>query len=239
MKYLLAFLLLTISLSVFSQNNMENPTQVVAVSFMKKVMMGNDLSAHLFWDSIPHQHLFGISPLGRIEGEITILDGEIFVSKVNKKGKIDMAQNWQSQAPFGVYAHVQHWKTLEIEVDLEGENALQKWLEETAQKQGFDLQNAFPFRIQGSFEKVDFHIISKPKNEKTHSHEQHDKAKKQFTLKNTKGELLGFYSQKHEGIFTHKGSFVHTHFIDKVRKNMGHLENIRLKGKIILMLPAF
>lgn len=211
--------------------------QVIAVSAMKKVMMGKDLSTHLLWDSIPHQNLFGISPLGRIEGEITILDGEIFVSKVNKKGQINLTQNWQSEAPFGVYAHVKSWKKIQAEVDFENKKDLHKWIEKTALQQGYNLQRAFAFRIKGNFKHVDFHVISKPKKEKVHNHQLHKKAKKHFTLQNSEGELLGFYSQKHEGIFTHKGSFVHTHFIDQARKNMGHLEDIRINGKITLFLP--
>lgn len=204
---------------------------------MRKVMMGEDLSAHLFWDSVPRPNLFGISPLGRIEGEITILNGEIFVAKVNKKGKIEISQNWQSEAPFAVYAQVAEWESFELETEIGSEKDLEKWIGEIAQKQGYDLQKAFPFRLKGNFEQVDFHIISKPKKEKTHNHDLHNQAKKHFSLLNTQGEILGFYSQKHEGIFTHKGSFVHTHFIDHARKNMGHLENLKIKGKTVLFLP--
>jgi acetolactate decarboxylase len=110
-------------------------------------------------------------------------------------------------------------------------------LKKIAKENGIDITKAFPFRIIGNFERVDFHIISKPKKEKVHNHELHDKAKKRFSLTNTSGELLGFYSQNHIGVFTHKGHFIHTHFIDNQKKNMGHLDDIKITQKITVLLP--
>ena len=210
--------------------NMSQAQDVKTVSEMRKVMMGEDLSTHLLWDSIPHNHLFGISPLGRIEGEITIIDGKFYSSKVNKKEEIVIDTNWKTKAPFAVYAHVENWKSIEIQLFINNENELQDAIEKIAKENGIDITKAFPFRIIGNFEKVDFHIISKPKKEKEHNHELHDKAKKRFSLTNTSGELLGFYSQNHIGVFTHKGHFIHTHFIDNQKKNMGHLDDIILKS---------
>lgn len=212
--------------------------KVQSISEMRKVMVGEDLSAHLLWDTIPHQHLFGISPLGRIEGEITIIDGQIFVAKVDKKGNIVITNNWQEKAPFGVYTHVKAWQSFDFEANVNNEADLQNEVEKIAKAQGYDISQAFPFRIKGTFENVDFHIISKPKKEKTHNHELHDKAKKHFSLQNTQGEILGFYSQHHIGVFTHRGSFVHTHFIDDTHKNMGHIEGVKISQKVSLWLPA-
>ncbi|MEZ4909591.1 MAG: acetolactate decarboxylase [Saprospiraceae bacterium] len=211
--------------------------EVKTVSEMRKVMMGEDLSTHLLWDSIPHNHLFGISPLGRIEGEITIIDGQIYSSTVNKKGGIVIADSWKVKAPFAVYAHVENWKSIEIELTINNENELQDAIEKIAKENGIDIKKAFPFRIIGNFEKVDFHIISKPKREKEHNHELHDKAKKRFSLTNASGEILGFYSQNHIGVFTHKGHYIHTHFIDNQRKNMGHIDDIKINQKTTILLP--
>jgi len=228
---------LIFSLMAIVTANIVQAQEVKTVSEMRKVMMGEDLSAHLLWDSIPHNHLFGISTLGRIEGEITIIDGKFYSSKVNKKEEIVIDTNWKTKAPFAVYAHVENWKSIEIQLFINNENELQDAIEKIAKENGIDITKAFPFRIIGNFEKVDFHIISKPKKEKEHNHELHDKAKKRFSLTNTSGELLGFYSQNHIGVFTHKGHFIHTHFIDNQKKNMGHLDDIKITQKITVLLP--
>lgn len=212
--------------------------QVHAVSEMRKVMMGTDLSAHLLWDSIPHEHLFGISPLGRIQGEITIIDGKPFVATVANDGTIHIKEDWKVEAPFGVFTHVKEWQKFDFNETISDETDLQNKIEAVAKAQGYDISKPFPFRIFGDFTEIGFHIISKPIDEKEHDHDLHDKAKKHFSLKNIKGELLGFYSQNHQGVFTHRGSFIHTHFIDDAHKNMGHLEEIKAeKGKLTLLFP--
>lgn len=212
--------------------------QVQTVSEMRKVMMGTDLSAHLYWDSISHEHLFGISPLGRIEGEITIIDGKPFVATVTKDGTIQLKEDWKVEAPFAVYAHVNEWEKFEFNETISDETDLQNKIAAFAKAQGYDISKPFPFRISGDFTEIGFHIISKPPDEKEHDHDLHDKAKKHFILEHIKGELLGFYSQNHQGVFTHRGSFVHTHFIDDAHKNMGHVEEIEAeKGKLTLLLP--
>lgn len=211
---------------------------VKSVSAMRKVMMGEDLSSHLLWDTIAHKNLYGISPLGRIEGEITIIDGKIYTATVVKGNTITIRENWQSKAPFGVYAHVEAWQKVDFQATVNDEAALQTQIEKIAKARGLDISKAFPFRLVGDFEAVDFHIISKPLTETEHDHDLHDKAKKHFSLKNVSGEILGFYSQNHIGVFTHRGSFVHTHFIDDSRKNMGHLEGLTITKPMVLYLPA-
>jgi acetolactate decarboxylase len=211
--------------------------QVHTVSEMRKVMMGQDLSAHLRWDTITRQHLFGISPLGRISGEITILDGQIFVSTVGENGQVQVHNHWEVEAPFGVYSHVPAWEPFDFEAKTITEGELQAALEARMQEAGIDLSKPIPFRLQGTFERIDYHIISKPADEAGHSHELNDKAKKFFSLKNTRGELLGFYSQHHEGVFTHRGSFVHLHFLDEKQQHTGHLENAVIGQKLTLLFP--
>jgi acetolactate decarboxylase len=114
--------------------NMSQAQDVKTVSEMRKVMMGEDLSTHLLWDSIPHDHLFGISPMGRIEGEITIIDGKFYSSKVNKNGKIVIDTNWKTKAPFAVYAHVENWKSIETELVINNENELQDAIKKNSQR---------------------------------------------------------------------------------------------------------
>lgn len=212
--------------------------QVHAVSEMRKVMMGQDLSAHLRWDTVDREHLFGISPMGRLEGEITIVDGQPFVSTVDKKGRVKLRRTWEVEAPFGVYAQVPEWERIELDMPVRSEAELQQAIEKVLESKGYDLSQPLPFRIQGAFERIDYHIISKPKGEAEHNHELHDKAKKHFTVQNTRGEMLGFYSRHHEGIFTHRGSYVHIHFIDDARKHMGHLEDVVTGQRVVLYLPV-
>lgn len=237
MKYLLStWVVFTIILRTTSAQQVPLP-EVKAISAMKKVMLGEDLSAHVQWDSLKRENLYALAPLGRIQGEVTILNGVLYASTVDKTGKIVQESDWQIQSPFAVYANVPQWVTLDVDESIQSEVDLQQLIEKIAQEVGIDLNKPFPFRLISDFQSVSFHIISKPVDEVEHNHNLHDKAKKHFTLEHTSGELLGFYSKNHEGVFTHKGSFVHTHFIDKKRENTGHLENLILRTPFKILLP--
>ena len=58
-----------------------------------------------------------------------------------------------------------------------------------------------------------------------------------FDLQNVNGELLGFYSQQHEGVFTHKNKFIHVHFVNE--NNAGHLDDLITKAQQVeVLLPV-
>lgn len=219
-----------------SKDVTKNVTEIKTISAMKKVMMGEDLSAHINWDTIPKQNLYAVCPLERIEGEVTIIDGKMFSSKVVENNVIEIKNDWNIQSPFAVYAYVTDWEELETEANFSNDDELQAFIEELAIKRGRDISKPFVFRIIGIFDTVDYHIISKPKDEIEHNHELHDKAKKHFSLQNVTGELLGFFSKNHEGVFTHRGHYIHTHFIDEAQKNMGHLEKAKTNKKVKVLI---
>ncbi len=227
--------ILILTLLACNENNIMPKVQTI--SAMKKVMMGQDLSAHVLWDTLPKKHLFAVAPLGRIQGEITVIDGKMYSSIVDTSNQEVIGHNWNIESPFAVYANVAEWTTFEKAVKISNENELQTLIEKVATDYGYSLESAFPFRVLGEFASIDYHIISKPTYEEDHNHELHNKAKKHFHLENVSGELLGFYSQNHEGVFTHKGHFIHTHFIDKEFQSMGHLENLSVSNKIKILLP--
>lgn len=211
--------------------------QVVSVSNMRKVMTGQDLGATLNWDTIPKAGLYGLSPYGRISGEATIIDGITYVSRVDADGAEQVAVLTDVPAPFGVYAHVKAWHQSAVDVNIDSEMALQTFIESYLAEQGHNLDEPTAVMIRGEFASVAYHIISKPTNELDHDHDMHDQAKRHFVVHNTAGELLCFYSKHHQGIFTHRGSFLHSHFIDQSRSKMGHLESLAVKGKVVVMLP--
>lgn len=214
--------------------------EVKSISAMKPVMMGQDLSAHVQLDTLTNlPHLYAVSPLNRLQGEVTIVDGKIFTSTVDKKGTIQTDSKFEGTAPFMVYAEVEDWIPYSVKSTISSEKDLHELIEKIAHENGYDTEQAFPFMIKGIFDTVNFHIISKPIKEKKHNHELHNKAKKHYTETSISGSLIGFFSKHHEGVFTHKGSFTHVHFLDENESMTGHLENVSLKDReFIVYLPA-
>jgi acetolactate decarboxylase len=214
--------------------------EVKAISAMKPVMMGIDLSAHVSLDTIASlPNLFAVCPLGRLEGEITILDGKIYKSRVGKKNKIITDNEFRGTAPFMVYAQVEKWQAFEIDATILSEHDLQEFIQDIALTNGFDTSRAFPFLIKAQFDTVRYHIISKPLKEKKHDHSLHNKAKKHFEQVNQVGTVLGFYSRHHEGVFTHRGSYTHAHFVDEKETVNGHIETLIVRSKnLTVFLPV-
>ncbi|MAC95469.1 MAG: hypothetical protein CMC96_08200 [Flavobacteriales bacterium] len=229
----ITFLLLTsiLSTSIFSQS-------VKVVGEMKKVMMGIDWSDHISWDTLNTHNLFALAPISGLKGEVTIINGTVYQSTVKATGDIELSKNQTGiQSPFAVYAHIEKWDTIEVKQAISSNQELYQLLEKESK---IDLESAFPIRLIGEFESVDFHIINaNEKSKENHSHAAHKEIQEHFSVKNSNGEILGFYSKNHQGIFTHKGSYFHLHFVDSEEFNMGHVEGFSTKKNVQLLLPKY
>lgn len=205
---------------------------------MRLVMTGASLENHIRWDTIGRDHLFGIGPLERLEGEVTVVDGDIYTAKVGTDGGIITSISSRAEAPFGVYAHAREFLSGRVERSVKDLQDLEKMVAGLAEESGLNMDEPFLFRVQGEFEIVKIHVLAKPADEEEHNHDLHEKAKRYFTFENTSGDLIGFYSKKHEGVFTHRGQFTHIHFIDEAKEIMGHLDDIVFSGDVIVLFSV-
>ncbi|MES2520526.1 MAG: acetolactate decarboxylase [Bacteroidota bacterium] len=234
MRYsLVTFLLLTLFFStcIFGQHNM-----VKNVGSM--VNMGKEnFASHIQLDTIQvKKNLFGMGPLGKMQGEITIFDGKPLGVSVDEHGEGIVSTSWKVASPFFVYANVEKWQSFPFEGNFKSLENLQKYVAEVAQKNGFDLNKPFPFRIAGTFDKITTHIVM-PRSEDIKGF-QAGKKQADYDLIKPIGELLGFYSQNHQGTYTPNNSLIHVHFISNDQTVMGHLDKIDLaKNSLTLLLP--
>jgi acetolactate decarboxylase len=57
-------------------------------------------------------------------------------------------------------------------------------------------------------------------------------------LHETESEIIGFFSTRHQGVFTHKNTFLHMHLITADYQKMGHLDVVVFKkGGVRLYMP--
>ena len=200
--------------------------------------MGKEnFAPHISLDTVSTKtHFFGMGPLGRMQGEITVLNGKPFGASVNEKGEGIVQENWAIEAPFFVYANVPKWKKYVFNTDINNLDDLQKAVAQIAQQNGFDLQQPFPFRLVGTIVQLTTHIVM-PRSPEIPGYKA-NKSQTDYDLSNQKGELLGFYSEKNQGIYTPKNSFIHVHFVSKDKKTMGHVDKIKDENpKLTLYLP--
>lgn len=81
-----------------------------------------------------------MGPLGRMQGEITVLNGQPFSATVNEKGEGVVQKNRQIEAPFFVYANVTKWKKYPFSAKIANLDDLQKAVAQIAQQNGFDFK---------------------------------------------------------------------------------------------------
>jgi acetolactate decarboxylase len=107
--------LVSIALLLFGQ---AVQAQVVHRGSMSEMGKSN-FKATIFLDSLPSRNnLYGIGPYGKMQGEITVLNGNSYVSEVQADGTATVSQNWKAEAPFFVYANVDHWKRYPLNVEI-------------------------------------------------------------------------------------------------------------------------
>ncbi|MFN2424244.1 MAG: acetolactate decarboxylase [Cryomorphaceae bacterium] len=203
----------------------------------KNVMTGADLSAHAHLDSLMRRPgMIALGPLENLRGEITVLDGIPFVSTVINGG-VSTIESADVAAPFLAYAYVEEWERISASVRFDGLRSIESFIDSIAQASGINTEVPFPFVLNASWREYEYHVIMRDTTEKIHSHEAHKRAKVRFYENDTPADLVGFFSRHHEGVFTHKGQFIHMHVLTTDRTRTGHLDGIGHSGTITVSLP--
>lgn len=202
---------------------------------MRRVMTGASLQNTLVWDTLSPEKLYGIGPLDRLNGEVTVVDGVIYISKVNNTGDLVTMPVTSAAATFGVYIHLEDEIGLRASEEIKDLEGLERLILVKAEQAGLNTDKPFLFVMKGQFDWIKIHVLNKPADELEHNHDLHDRAKKYFEYQDKEGELIGFYSRHHEGVFTHRGHYTHVHFISRDRSVMGHLDGIRSVSELDIL----
>jgi acetolactate decarboxylase len=159
------------------------------------------------------------------------------IAQVKADGSLLVNQIWQAEAPFFVYSNVSDWVSFELNVKVENLTDLQQAIERVAIQKGYSLNSPFAFRIVGQINELTTHVVL-PRSSEIPGY-QSGKNQVNYTYQNSLGELIGFYSQQHQGIFTHKDSYVHVHYVSDDMTIMGHVDKLLITGqRLKLLLPA-
>ncbi|MCK0191429.1 FmdE family protein [Arenibacter sp. F20364] len=213
--------------------------QIIPKVYTKGAMkdMGTAYDLKVWLDSLPDKsNLFAMGPYDKMKGEITVFDGKPFFATAFVKDKAVVSQNWDIRSPFLVYSNVKDWEEFNLNGPINSTQEIEEKVAALAKDKGYDLKEPFAFRIAGEFAQITAHIVT-PRSPKIEGYKPDVKSQK-FFLENNKGELLGFYSENHQGIFTGSKSFVHIHFLKEDQTFMGHLDEISTGNQTLkLYLP--
>ena len=202
---------------------------------MKNVMMKGELSGIIDLDTIQYKNgLYGLGPIEYLTGELLIIDGKSYVSKVLADSTMFVTRTFKIKAPFFVYSNVENWKE-----EVLPDNILTiDHLEEYIDNKTSELIRPFTFKLIGSIESAIIHITNLPKGTKVNSPEDAHQGQTSYEILNKTVTIVGYFSTEHKGIFTHHDSYLHMHLITTDKEQMGHLDNMTFeKGKVKLYFP--
>ena len=218
----LVLILLLMAFSLQS-STAQNTPKVHTKGAMKD--MGTTYPLKVWLDTLPDKsNLFAMGPYDKMKGEITVFNGKPFFATALVTDKGVVSQSWDIRSPFFVYSNVKDWEEFNLDGPINSTHEIQEKVAALAISKGYDLKEPFAFRIAGKFNQITAHIVT-PRSPEIEGYKPNVKSQK-FLLENNNGELLGFYSEQHQGIFTGSKSFVHIHFLKDDRTFMGHLDEI-------------
>jgi len=191
-------------------------------------------------------HCVAVGALAHLAGEITILDGQITISRVGDNGKL-RTQTAEpplrdEKAAMLAAAHVPEWTSHAIPHDVKAD-AVEQYLVEAAKHAGIDPSKPFPFVIEGELVGLEIHVINGacPMRAKRLNLEiPTDKQPYWKLRKKTAGRIVGFYVQDGEHRMTHHGTKTHMHALVKDgdgRQHTGHVERVGILANAKLSLP--
>lgn len=206
------------------------------VGRMRDVLMHGRREGILSLRELRHSgHPYGLGPVAELRGEVVMVDGRILVSVVDAAGGVRVSEVEDVSVPFFVWADVQAWQPVEVGPAMATLEQLAQMVGEAGRAR--HLGDAFPFLVSGRFQSLAYHVMDGIPGAPA-GMEAHRRMQRHFTVHDAQATLVGFWSNRHQGVFTHAGSQVHVHFVAGDVSSAGHVEQLAAAaGALTLQLP--
>src|SRR5262245_40960976 len=130
------------------------------VGAQRNVLQG-DVSGHIALASISNlQNLYAVGPAEGLRGEVSIFDSVPSISRI-LDGDLKVDTNFNVNACFLAYAQVSAWHRVTIPAAISNEASLESSIVKFASELGIDVNQPFPFLINGTSERATFHVLDK------------------------------------------------------------------------------
>jgi acetolactate decarboxylase len=204
---------------------------------LREIMHEGDISGRIDLKTLEkHPNLYALGSVEGLKGEIIILNGKSYISEVRNK-KTYTVQAFDRKASLLVYTQVAEWTDLRVPDSITTYKMLEQFLFDLSGKYGIQPEKAFPFLLEGKIASLDWHVIDWDQNDTEHTHEKHRNSGIKGTLQNADVALLGFYSEKHRGIFTHRDTYMHIHVHAPSENLSAHVDDLILAPGMKVKIP--
>ena len=204
---------------------------------LKNIMRKGDLSAKVGLTEYKDvKNLYGLGAIENLKGEIQIFNSQPLNSYV-ENDLMQFDSTYSKNAALFVKAVVEEWVSFQIPNNVNSKTDLEKYLKTIALANDIDVNQPFPFLIEGIAEEITWHVINWKDGDTEHSHEKHISSGLHGTIENADTKMLGFYSNSHHTIFTHHTTNMHIHMKLSNGTIAGHVDDFKLGQNMKLKLP--
>jgi acetolactate decarboxylase len=203
----------------------------------QRTVLAGDLYARISLDRLAGLvHLYAVGPAAGLRGEITVVDGRAYVSRVTD-GRVVVDRSFRHEAAFLVWAQVARWQEIAISETVADRPDLEGFVLDCARGLGMAPDAPFAFRVSGVPARVWLHVLDR-RDDRPHSRELHEHIKVPFVVERCAVDIVGFCSEQHAGVFVPAGRRAHMHVCTVDELVAGHVDDIRLAPGMTLRLPA-
>jgi acetolactate decarboxylase len=193
---------------------------------LREVLRDGDTHGRVRLDAIDGVGLIGIGALEDLKGEITIVDGRVWVSRPDEQN-VSVTRSVPGagdRAAFLAVAAVRTWSVHATDgpLDLSG---LETRLSRLAAG-----RETIPFIVEGELESLDAHVLNGACPFAADPARRGEPVR--FHRERVRGTVAGFYTTLPAGTLTHHGSRIHAHVILPDGPLTGHIDRIVVDGTI-------
>lgn len=232
-----ALLIALMSAIWFGCESASTKSQVHYRGALRTMMHEGDLRATVALDTLQSQpQLYGLGAVENLKGEVLIYDGAAIIATVEDSA-IVIKRGFEHKAALLVYAQVKQWREFAVREELQDAHALADFILRVAKDNGVNVSAPFAFLLKGKVASLDWHVIDWPQGDTLHTHAKHKASGMHGRLEQQAVEILGFYSDQHHGIFTHRDSNIHLHAKTVAGDLAAHVDDLKVNPTMRLYLP--
>lgn len=191
-------------------------------------------------DVLPGPHAWGLGAIERLNGELTIMDDVVWQA-TPRDGSSEVRRLRSGDvgtlgATLLVLANVDAWEERAVTRHV-AYAELDAYLAELLRGRP-DLSPPVALRIEGVVRDLRWHVVDGSKLAAGGGHAAHARTAVSGTIDAASAHIVGFYSEQHQGIFTHMGSHSHFHVLIDAPLVSGHVDALALTPEARIYLPA-
>lgn len=190
---------------------------------------------------VARPHVYAVGTLAGLAGEVTILDGETWISRGSAERATTVREPGAEQATVLVAAEVPAWREIQVTEAVDAAE-LDAFVEQQARAHGLDTSAPFPFVVAGGLVRLKLHVIGGECPIRARATGATLTAPPyELTTSAVLARLVGIYAEDASGIVCHGGSRTHVHAVLGQHAGgeglTGHVETVGLSPGSRLYLP--